>query len=186
MWPDQSPEWKEVDHYPNSEARAAAWQVFNHLDELQPDATGAQVDQFGKIPFLRLDENAQGLFGEWRKDLETTRLRGDLAPALESHFAKYRKLVPSLALINHLADGGTEAISETAMLRALAFADYLETHARRAYGAGAEIETSAAKATLARIRKGDLSDGFTGRDVHRPRWSNLSGRDHASRAGPSL
>jgi putative DNA primase/helicase len=39
-------------------------------------------------------------------DLEK-RLRGDLHPALESHLAKYRKLVPALALICHLVDGGT-------------------------------------------------------------------------------
>jgi hypothetical protein len=103
---------------------------------------------------------------------------GELTPALESHLAKYRKLVLSLALINHLADGGSGAISETAMLRALAFAEYFETHARRAYGAGSEIETSAAKTILKHIRKGDLQDGFTAREIQRRGWSNLSERDH--------
>jgi hypothetical protein len=78
----------------------------------------------------------------------------------------------------HRADGGTEAISETAFLRALAFAGYLETHARRAYGAGSEAETSAAKAILAKVRKGDLADGFTARDIHQHGWSNLSDREH--------
>ena len=117
-------------------------------------------------------------FDEWRQELETRLRSGDLSLALESHFAKYRKLVPTLALINHLADGGSGAITENAILRALALSEYLETHAMRAYGAGSEIETSAAKAILSRIRKGDLRDGFTGRDVHRPQWANLSDRSH--------
>jgi hypothetical protein len=97
VWPDQSPQWKDTDRYPDSEARAKAWETFQRLDELTPEAMGAATDEFAPVPYLRFDENAQGLFGEWRKDLETTRLRGDLAPSLESHFAKYRKLIPSLA-----------------------------------------------------------------------------------------
>jgi hypothetical protein len=59
----------------------------------------------------------------------------------------------------------------------LAFADYLESHARRCYAAGSEAETAAAKAIVSRIRKGDLADGFTCRDVHRQGWSNLSAPD---------
>jgi putative DNA primase/helicase len=178
VWPDQSRDWKNTDRYPASEPRAAAWGAFRRLDELTPKAIGAATDEFAPIPYLRFDETAQGAFNEWRQELETRLRSDDLMPALESHLAKYRKLVPALALINHLADGAVGAISETAILRALAFADYLETHARRAYGAGSEIETSAAKAILARIRKGDLQDGFSGRDVHRPRWANLSDRSH--------
>ena len=69
-------------------------------------------------------------------------------PALESHLSKYRKLVPALALIGHLADKGVGPIDDTAVLRAVSFSEYLETHARRAYAAGAEAETSAAKAIL--------------------------------------
>ena len=108
-----------------------------------------------------------------------------MAPALESHLAKYRKAVPALALINHLADGSIGSISETALLKALALAKYLETHARRAYGAGSEIETSAAKAILIHIRKCDLSDGFAARDIQRRAWSNLSDRSH-TQAGLDL
>jgi hypothetical protein len=43
---------------------------------------------------------------EWRQVLEYKLRAGDLTPALESHVSKYRTLVPALALINHLADGG--------------------------------------------------------------------------------
>src|SRR5207302_1962107 len=102
---------------------------------------------------------------------------GDLGPALESHLSKYRKLVPALALINQLADHGRGPISEGALLKALCLAEYLETHARRAYAAGSEAETAAAKAILAHIRSGDIADGFTARDVHQRDWSNLTNSD---------
>ena len=46
------------------------------------------------------------------------------------------------------------------MSRALGLATYLETHAKRAYGAGPEAEAVAAKSILSHIRKGDLTEGF--------------------------
>ena len=54
-----------------------------------------------------------------------------MSPALEGHVAKYRKLVPALALINHLADSGDGLVGIEALLKALAFSRYLENHARR-------------------------------------------------------
>ena len=94
--------------------------------------------------------------------------------ALESHFAKYRSLVPALALINWLADDGTGPVGEAALMRALAFAEYLETHAWRAYSAGLANEAATAKLILARIRKGELADGFTAREIQRKAWSGLT------------
>ncbi len=185
VWPDQSRDWENTDRYPASEPRAAAWNAFQRLNELTPAVIGAEIDEFAPIPYLRFDETAQGVFVEWHRDLERRLRSDDLMPALESHLAKYRKLVPALALINHLADGNAGSISETAVLSALAFADYLETHARRAYSAGSEVETAAAKAILARVRKGELSAGFTARDIHQRGWSNLSDRS-AVQAGLDL
>ena len=158
VWPDQSPAWEHVDRYPLSEAREQAWRTFDSFDSLDPGAVGAHpISEYGGIPVLRLDAEAQDLFLEWRKGLER-RLRSpdsEMTPALESHFAKYRKLVPSLALINHLADVGHGPVGGEAMARALGLATYLETHAQRAYGAGPEAETAAAKAILSHIRKGE-------------------------------
>jgi hypothetical protein len=177
VWPDVSPDWTNVDRYPDSAAREAAWSMFERLDKLTAEEIEANRDQFEAIPFLRFDDEAQETFDEWRLNLEGRVRSADLHPALESHLAKYRKLVPSLALICALADGGTRAIDGAAVLRALAFADYLESHARRCYAAGSEAETATAKAILSRIHKGDLADGFTCRDVHRQGWSNLSEPD---------
>jgi hypothetical protein len=177
VWPDQTPEWKETDRYPDSEARTRAWEAFERLDKLDPNAIGAERDQFESVPFLRFDDHAQGLFSEWHGDLERRLRRGDMASAVESHLAKYRTLVPAMALINHLADGGTGQIPAPALARALAFAEYLETHALRVYGAGAVNDAAAAKLILARIRKGSLTNGFSARDIRIKEWSGLTESD---------
>jgi putative DNA primase/helicase len=176
VWPDQSPEWRNVDRFPNSAARAATFDTFQRLDTLDPDSIGCEHDNFEPLPFLRFDDKGQALFEEWRAALEGRLRSDDLSPALESHLSKYRKLVPGLALIGHLADG-SGPIGETALLRALAFAEYLETHARRAYGAASEAETASAKAILSRIRHRELLDGFTARDIYRRAWTHLSDRE---------
>lgn len=174
VWPDQEPEWRETDRYPNSDARTSAWATFERLDKLDPNAVSAERDQFEALPFLRFDGHAQAMFSEWHFDLER-RLRGGAMPhALESHLAKYRKLVPAIALINHLADGGIGPISAPALARALAISEYLESHAGRAYGARAMSEAATAKAILARIRKGELQDGFAAREIRRREWSGLT------------
>jgi Protein of unknown function (DUF3987) len=177
VWPDQQAEWREVDRYPNTSARESAWSTFQHLDELSSETAGALRDEFEPIPFVRFDTTASGIFREWRASFAKTLRAGELHPALESHFAKYRKLVPALSLIGHLADRGSGPIGETSVLRAVAFSKYLETHARRAYGAGAEAETTTAKAILMHIRKGDLAASFTARDAHKRDWSNLTDRN---------
>jgi hypothetical protein len=82
-----------------------------------------------------------------------------------------------LALVNHVVHGVAGPVSREALLRALAFAGHLESHARRVYGASGTVELVAAKAILARVRSSALADGFTARDVHRHGWSGLT--DHA-------
>lgn len=176
VWPDQSPEWKHVDRYPNTKARNAAWDTFVSFVSLDAGAIGAEKDEYHPVPFLRLEDDAHYEFLVWRKDLEKRLRSDDLHPALESHLAKYRKLVPALALINHLADVGRGPVGRAAMLRSLAMATYLETRAKRAYGAGPEAETAAAKAILSHIRKQEIADGFSARNIHRHQWSHLTER----------
>jgi hypothetical protein len=181
VWPDAPPTWRDVDQYPIPSARENAWGVFTRASKLDLSATlraGAELGAFDKVASFRFADDAHAQFLDWRSDLEAKLRTGELSPSLEGHLAKYRKLVPVLALINHLADGGAESVGLSALKRAIGFAEYLETHARRLYGSGSEIETAAAKAILRHIRKGDLSDGFTARDVHQPKWSGLTDVSH--------
>jgi len=177
VWPDAPVDWKNVDEYPNSAAREAAWDIFERIAKLDTSralAIGAKIGRFDKVPCLRFDEAAHDDFLGWRSDLERRLRRMEMSPALEGHLAKYRKLVPALALITHIADAGDGPVTQASLLKALAFAEYLETHARRIYGSSHEGELAAGKAILAHIGRRELSDGFTARDVQRHGWSNLT------------
>jgi hypothetical protein len=184
-WPDEPATWKDVDEWPDSAKREAAWQTFTRLNDLTPENCGAECGEFDKVPFLRFDEEGGNHFRGWRHDLEHRLRSGELSPALEGHLAKYRKGAATLALITHLADAGGGPVGETATLKALAFTAFLESHARRIYRSGLEIEAAAAAAILKRVRRGDLKDGFSARDVHRPQWSRLTELEHV-KAGLAL
>jgi len=173
VWPDIAGEWRDVDRWPDTDARAGANAVFERLDTLDPAVIGATVED-GGIPFLRFDEAAQALFSEWRGDFEQRIRSGEDHAAIESHLAKYRKVVPALALLMHLADDGGAAVGETALLRALAWAEYLETHARRAYASVTQAEAESARALLKRIRRGEVPDPFGRRDVYLKHWAYLN------------
>ena len=84
VWPDQSPEWREVDRYPDSDARRAAWETFEAFEGSSPEAFGAERDEYDALPFLRFDPTAQAVFAEWRVDLERKMRSGELSPGLES------------------------------------------------------------------------------------------------------
>jgi len=177
VWPDIGADWRNVDRWPDSKARQEANRVFEMLDTLDTTSIGAQAVDAENPPFLRLDNAGRELFLEWRTKLEARLRASELHPAIEAHLAKYRKLVPTLALILHLADNGTGAITEQVTLKALAWAEYLETHAGRLYASAKNPETTAAKAILAKIKQGELPKRFAARDVYRAGWSQLSDRE---------
>ena len=180
VWPDVPKAWRDVDSYPDSTARGKAHEVFDRaagLDMGQAIKLGASKDQFDTLPYFRFDPAAHDDFLGWRADLETRLRSGELPAATEGHLAKYRKLVPALALINAIADGEEFAVSQASLRRALAFTQYLESHVLRVYGSATEGETAAATAILKHIKAKDLDDGFTARDVLRPCWAHLADRD---------
>ena len=119
VWPDHSMEWRDIDRAPLSEPRRIAFETFGYLDTLDPLMVGASQDDYDELPFVRFDPTAQGLFREWRCDLESRLRSGEMSAALESHLAKYRKLVPALSLISHLSDGHSGPVGEASLLRAL-------------------------------------------------------------------
>ena len=153
VWPDVAQEFRIVDRWPDTPAKQAAWAVFERLNQLLP-ATDTEPQEW------RFSTEAQALFYEWWQPFETG-IRGDeLHPALVSHLAKWRKLIPALALIFALVDtpdtGGV--IHERELLRALAWGEYLRTHAERLYSAAVVPETSGAAALLNKIGGGKLAD----------------------------
>ena len=189
VWPDVSAVWRNVDRWPDSDAKNAAWAVFQRLDQQTADDFGAERDQSdaSEIPFLRLSPtSAQQQFDDWREPLEKRLRSGQDHPAIESHLGKYRSLVPSLALLIHLADTRGGLIGGESLDKAIGWATYLESHARRLYGAAVKPDISAAKALAQKIVAGELGEQFALRDVYRNGWSGLSTSEEAQKAADVL
>nr|MDP9476486.1 YfjI family protein [Actinomycetota bacterium] len=182
VWPDPpSGPWRNVDRRPDAEAKERAFRVYEKLDALSLEGTGAADDGEGGVPALRFTLDAQEVFDEWRGELEGRLRGGELSPHLESHLAKYRSLMPSLALVFYLVsvvDGAAKAaggVGAEAALRATAWCEYLETHAKRLYASAEDAALEGARVLLGRIRKGDVRDGAAVREVYRGHeWSRLS------------
>ncbi len=188
VWPDDPGPWRVVDRWPDQDACAAAFEVYRRFDALQASAIGASPDPFGDsvIPFLRFGEDAQHRFFEWMTTRENHLRSGHEYPALESHLTKYRKLIPALALIIHLAEGNEGPIGLDALDRSIGWGDYLESHARRIYSCGIDPAVGHARALAKRLLAGDVKeDPFTARDVYRHHWSMLGDKEQV-RIGAGL
>ena len=184
VWPDVPKDWLNVDRFPDTIEKNRACEIFKALTG---DIPGAVKEDGADIPALRFTPAGQEVFDTWRHDLET-RLRSDhgLPSSLESHLAKYRSLMPSLALIFHLveiADGGITAgpVSGRAALMAAAWCQYLESHAGRVYGGATMPGMESAREIVKHIKRGVIQDGAKIRDIYRNQWTRLAtpGEVHA-------
>ena len=64
-------------------------------------------------------------------------------------------------------------MSESSLLRAIAFSEYLESHAQRIYSYATRPDIDAAKTLLKRLAAGKLNDKFTMRDIYQKGWTGL-------------
>jgi len=179
-WPDSPGEWREVDRWPDSDAKRLAWDTFVRLDAITPEGLAAECKQdvhaeLRGLPYLRFDEDARDAFGEWRREFEHS-IRTAEAEGLEGALSKFRHHVPALALAIHVIDGGTGPVTLPSTLRALALAEYFESHARRLHSSGRRVVVRAARTILDKARVQALPDPFTARDVYRNQWAGLSDR----------
>jgi len=130
--------------------------------------------------YLRFNNEAQEIFEAWFMDNQRKIEDEDLHPAISSHLAKYRSLMPSLALIFHLVEwadnggGAVEPVSADATLMAAAWCQYLESHARRLYALALDSITPAAAALAKKIEAGKLESPFAVRMVQRKGWGRLT------------
>jgi len=177
VFPDVPKSWALVDRTPNMQAIQTADQVFDRLDALDPQAVGADVTPLtGGVPTLAFTDAAQLIFNEWWTSLERALRTTNRHPALESHLSKYRKLVPALALLDHLIEGAKGPITEPSLSRALMWGKFLYQHAKRAYASVTATSIDSAKNLSDKLIQGALNDGFTVRDIYRRNWSWLTDR----------
>lgn len=170
-----------VDQAPDTAAAQQAEQTFCRLAQLDPIAVGACLVPNCRIPMLGFNAAAQSIVNQWLNAIDNILLR-DLHPALVSHYSKYRKTMPTLALVIHLTEGGAGQISERATLKAIGWINYLREHAKRIYSAVSKAHIDAARTLSKYIKNGKLADGFTLRDIYLNGWTGLSTSEDARMA----
>ena len=173
VMPDPITEWRCVDRPVNARARDAYFKSFRKAFALRKSAEN------GKL-FWKFDTKAQRLFSEWLEDVNT-RARSNVVPgAFDSHCIKLEKTVASIALMLEIANGGLDdplenscaEIGLKSLQGALVWAKYLESHARRIYGATPLVGITKAAATIVE-RRAQLPKIFGARDIYNFEWSLL-------------
>lgn len=134
--------WKLVDEYEDLVAKQRVFDICKDIVTMKFTDYGAQVSEplyEGQypIPFFRFSAEAQSLFHSWLGNPQK-QANGNNHEIMVQHLSKYKSLMPSLALTFHImdiADGQkNKDISLSSVQKAVAWCDYLESHARRIYG----------------------------------------------------
>ena len=185
VYPDPSKQFVNVDRWPDTEAKNAAYGIFKAIDELDPAAIGCETDDDAGIPYVRFSEDAQVFFDEWRTELEVRLRSGSLSNVMACHLAKYRSLMPALALIFHLVNAkGQPRGSKVSLSDAessAAWCDFMESHARRVYQAATDGDPTDAIRLAEKIKE-SLSNPFKIGDVQRKGWAGLGTNEEVRKA----
>lgn len=181
VYPDrQTGPARYVDRAPDMAAQEQVRKIFQRLDTLDPQTLGADFSE--TIPTLGFSDEAAPAVRQFLLDLATIMRQLDAHSALISHYSKYGKTIPTLALIIHLAEGGTGPITLAAFEKAQLWMRYLRSHAKRIYSSVSQGHHEAARILAAKLQKNQLEDGFTFRDVTRKGWAQLTEKEEVKEA----
>jgi putative DNA primase/helicase len=168
IWPEKPSRWSYEDRPKDTAAFEMAEAVYRRLATLDPE----------RPVRLKFNREAQSHFADWLTNLMDVRLRNEeLHSSLESHFAKYRSLMPSLALLFSLADGNMESVGLEHCKQAESWCEYLMGHAKRVYASKMDPAYSAALALKGKLERGQIGGDtgkFTVREVYRNEWRGLT------------
>ena len=180
-----------VDQEPKAGSRDKVYVIFEALAEMDFTKHGAELNDHAKVPYFHFSDEAQEFFYEWYLDLDHRR-RAESEDIMIEHLSKFDSLMPSLALIFHLAEIAnwstslkrddpepSKSVSLHCAKLAVEWCDYLESHARRIYGLAGSFSLQSAKKLLKKIRDGEIRDGFNARDVYSKNWSFLDTEERA-------
>ncbi len=192
VYPD-APKSCIVDEYPNTDARNKVYAVVEAIAKMNFEVMGAVKGQYDKIPAFRFCVDAHFLFFNWLTNLVDKIQREDETPLMAEHLAKYRSLMPSLALIFHVIEIAEKQVELTAdaspveqlrlanpmisaenATKAIKWCTYLETHARRIYGMLKTDNQFAALEIVKKIKSGKLNGEFTAKNIYHKGWQHLS------------
>ena len=197
LFPDPVEDYQFVDQAPNSVAADAFRLLLARLNGLvRPfNELGHRIytDEDRQPIVLKLDDQAYECYEEWEKELHgQEHLKNpDLPNTVKTHLGKYGKLVPTLAGLFHLIEIFSNQTSEDVptlisvdnFARACDWAEYLEQHAKRAYGLSEKIssadEFAHSRHLLDKITSGKLKDNINdkglinARVIANKRWGEL-------------
>ena len=185
VYPPKTKNWELVDRYPNAAAIDRAFKIINRIDEIDFLAEGFEQGEYDEMPVARFDDEAQQYFYKWLTRLEGRLRSGEIESlAFEAHLTKYKKLMPSIALIFHIINFCDEERTMKAQVRvdlrsaqlAAAWCDFLEEHAKKIYADALRPQICAAYAFIKKVESGEITDRFSFRGLYRKGWSQLA--DH--------
>lgn len=181
VYPDALKQWKLVDRKPNEIAKERFSAIMLKLAQMDFTQAGALSDEASGLSYFHFDPQAQDIFYEWLEELEQKILHSNDEPIITEHLTKYRKLMPSLALIFHLiniASGKAAApVTLDCVKRAAGWCVYLESHARRIYEGAIDESNQAARNLARRIQNSELMGPFDLRDIYRKQWTLLKTKE---------
>lgn len=193
VYPDTPTSWRNVDRARDENTQRAMRQCFEKLVDMEATTLGAELDPATKEapPHFRFRADAQEVFDEFQYRLEHRLRAKEEHTAILSHLAKFRSLMPSLALVTHLIEVAAKMappgpVPHAAAQRAVTLCTFFEAHAHRLYGSVTQGRHPSAELLARRITAGKLSDAFTVRDVYRPGWTGLASTAEAGAAVNTL
>lgn len=194
VFPEMPRKWRNVDSRAAPEVEKKIFDMYKWLDDVSVDSLSPV--QRGEKVGIEFSVGGQEVFNAWRCQLENRLRSGTIqCPGFESHLAKYRSLMPSLALLLHLIDLSFVSsvssplltqISEFHAEKAVAWCEFLESHARKVYRLALAPELSAAKTLLQKIRLGRVAGGDSVRSIYRNQWSELDSKKRVNGALATL
>ncbi len=149
--------------------------------------TIAEYDFHGKIisangdifHAVKFSQAAQLAVDEWQNEIEAEAIELQTEDeAFSNYLSKLPKSCYAIALIFHCLENIRQQnfpneISEVTVFKAITYTEVLISHARRVFALGENQIFALAHTLLVKIKKGELKQGFTRREVSRKNWSGL-------------
>lgn len=186
VWPDALGSFQFVDRPPNQAAISKYQTAVISLPQLTEQLIHGGRRLANGSQLLHFEPAAQQVFNSWYVQNEKMLANGGLDSARQSHYAKYRSLVPALALLFHLLDGHVGPVCVDCLTRTLAYTSYLKSHADRIYDSVSGHDYAAVRLLAERLLDGQLVDGFSCRTLTLKGWSGLATREQAQAAVDAL
>lgn len=197
LYPDRRGPRSYVDEPPDKDAQIAYNAVYKKLanDEWKSICTfqaGIPIAGPDESPFhyFHFDDEAQAVATDWFIALET-QIHAIEAPAFKSHIAKYRGLMPRLALNYFLIEACAGSISSQqvpvqAVRFAIAWCELLEAHAKKLWASAINPALAPTHKLAEKILTGKVVNNMEISVIQQKKWSKLTSTDQVDLAVTQL